>query len=120
MSTPRCAPICSSTKRQDIGGDFVPGRKPILGRYYRLAIGLASDSTIDNELFGVQLRCGNTHCGWIRVYDSAAITTHLNNGYKVVAQVVALSEFQWMGERCYWGRVQWEAVEATCSVQDGV
>lgn len=102
--------ISSLTRFQDIGGDFVVTSPPKIGRFYRLVISLTTNSTVGNELFGVQLRLREKPGGWIREYDAQLITAHLNAGHKVIAQIVGLSEYQWKGETCFWGTVRWEVV----------
>lgn len=96
----------------DIGGDFSGSREPLLHKEYRLEIALATNSTPDTQLFGVQLLRAKGRSGWIRTYHNAPMMTYLRAGYKLLAFIKSLDKFDWEGERCFWGCVEWGFVVA--------
>lgn len=73
---------------------------------------IASSTTADPPIDGVQLQRQGHKCGWIRIYDASAITSLLEEGERVGCLVLETEEFIWHGETCYWGKVRWYALRA--------
>ncbi|KAI5839646.1 hypothetical protein DFP73DRAFT_598241 [Morchella snyderi] len=107
MSTTTSIKLKGYAKIVYISDDFENGSPPVVGLKYRITKELSTGRT---PVYGAQLRRGDNRCGWVKIESYKDIMAHLDAGNEVEGLITSREVFEWYGDTCYWGMVEWHAI----------